>query len=78
MRLTISPVAEQDIEAIGDLIAQDNPTRALSFTEALYQQCCLIGENPLALSCTSRTGGINQKLHLWPLLAPVQYNGHGG
>lgn len=46
MKLTVSPLAEQDIEAIGDYIAQDNPVRALSFTEDLYQQCCVIGENP--------------------------------
>jgi len=46
MKLTVSPLAEQDIEAIGDYIAQDNPIRALSFTEELYQQCSLIGENP--------------------------------
>ncbi|MCU5773126.1 type II toxin-antitoxin system RelE/ParE family toxin [Erwiniaceae bacterium BAC15a-03b] len=46
MKLNISPLAEQDIEAIGDYIAQDNPQRALSFTGELYQQCCLIGETP--------------------------------
>ncbi|QGX91124.1 type II toxin-antitoxin system RelE/ParE family toxin [Tatumella sp. TA1] len=47
MRLGISPQAEQDIEAIGDYIAQDNPVRALSFTEELYQQCLLIAEAPV-------------------------------
>ncbi|MBT0731150.1 type II toxin-antitoxin system RelE/ParE family toxin [Rosenbergiella nectarea] len=47
MRLGISPQAEQDIEAIGDYIAQDNPVRALSFTEELYQQCLLIAESPV-------------------------------
>lgn len=46
MKLTVSPLAEQDIEAIGDYIAQDNPVRALSFTEDLYRQCCVIGDNP--------------------------------
>lgn len=46
MKLTVSPLAERDIEEIGDYIAQDNPVRALSFTENLYQQCCLIGDNP--------------------------------
>lgn len=38
MALSLSPRAEQDIEEIGDYIAQDNPARALSFTEALHQQ----------------------------------------
>ncbi len=46
MKLGISPLAEQDMEAIGDYIAQDNPVRAVSFTEELYQQCLLIGESP--------------------------------
>ncbi|MDH0053349.1 toxin ParE1/3/4 [Pantoea sp. PA1] len=47
MKLSISPLAEQDIEAIGDYIAQDNPVRVVSFTEELYQQCLLIAESPV-------------------------------
>ncbi len=47
MKLGISPLAEQDMEAIGDYIAQDNPVRAVSFTEELYQQCLLIVESPV-------------------------------
>ncbi|AMG56504.1 type II toxin-antitoxin system RelE/ParE family toxin [Pantoea vagans] len=47
MKLGISPLAEQDIEAIGDYIAQDNPVRAVSFMEELYQQCLLIAESPV-------------------------------
>lgn len=47
MKLGISPQAEQDMEAIGDYIAQDNPVRAVSFTEELYQQCLLIAETPV-------------------------------
>lgn len=47
MKLGISPLAEQDLEAIGDYIAQDNPVRAVSFTEELYQQCLLIAESPV-------------------------------
>ncbi|MCV5919442.1 type II toxin-antitoxin system RelE/ParE family toxin, partial [Escherichia coli] len=27
MKLTVSPLAEHDLEAIGDWIAQDNPVR---------------------------------------------------
>lgn len=47
VKLGISPLAEQDIEAIGDYIAQDNPVRAVSFIEELYQQCLLIAESPV-------------------------------
>lgn len=32
MKLGISPLAEQELETIGDYIAQDNPVRAFSFT----------------------------------------------
>lgn len=46
MKLAISPLAEQDLEAIGDWIAKDNPVRALSFIEELYQKCLLIAESP--------------------------------
>lgn len=34
-------------EAIGDWIAQNNPVRAISCTEELYQQCLLIAESPV-------------------------------
>lgn len=47
MKLGISPLAEADLESIGDWIAQDNPARAVSFTEELYQQCLLIAESPV-------------------------------
>lgn len=41
MKLGISPLAEQDMEAIGDYIARDNPVRAV-----MYQQCLMIAESP--------------------------------
>lgn len=47
MKLGVSPLAEQDLEAIGDYIAQDNPVRAVSFMEELYRQCLLIAESPV-------------------------------
>lgn len=46
MRLTLTPLAEQDLEAIGDYIAADNPTRALSFIRELRTQCQRIAANP--------------------------------
>lgn len=42
----ISPLAEQDLEAIGDFIAQDNPQRALTFIAELRGQCARIAANP--------------------------------
>lgn len=37
VRYRISPLAEQDLEAIGDFIAQDNPHRALTFIAELRE-----------------------------------------
>ena len=46
MRLVITPLAEQDIESIGDYIARDNPRRALSFIRELRSQCQRISKTP--------------------------------
>ena len=46
MRLAISPLAEQDLEAIGDYIAAGSSTRALSFVRSLRTQCLRIALNP--------------------------------
>ena len=47
MYLVFTPRAEQDLEAIGDYIAADNPKRAVSFVRELRQQCQRIAQNPL-------------------------------
>lgn len=46
MQLFVTPLAEQDLEAIGDHIALDNPSRALSFVMALHAHCQRICINP--------------------------------
>ena len=46
MRLAYTPRAEQDLEAIADYIAADNPGRALSFVRELRAQCQRITLNP--------------------------------
>ena len=46
MRLFVTPLAEQDLEEIGDYIAQDNPKRAISFIMKLHEQCRKICINP--------------------------------
>jgi len=53
-RFVISQLAEQDIESIGDYIAQDNPHRALTFIAELRSQCAKISLSPKAYS--SRPG----------------------
>lgn len=48
MRVTLSPLAERDLEAIGDYIAKDNPSRALSFIAELRTRCAAIARAPRA------------------------------
>ena len=47
MQLVIKPLAEQDLEAIGDYIARDNPARAVTFVRELRDHCQRIANNPL-------------------------------
>ncbi len=46
MRLLFTPMAESDLESIGDYIASDNPHRAITFVRELRQQCQRIALNP--------------------------------
>jgi toxin ParE1/3/4 len=48
MRCAFTPLAEADLETIGDYIARDNPRRALSFIRELRQRCARIAEMPRA------------------------------
>ena len=48
MRVVFSPKAEDDLEEIGDYIAQDNPGRALTFLDELRARSLAIAENPQA------------------------------
>ncbi|KRA98143.1 hypothetical protein ASD83_13920 [Devosia sp. Root685] len=46
MRVNISGLAEADIEAIADFIAEDNPMRAGSFARELWDACVGLGDAP--------------------------------
>ena len=46
MLLSITPLASQDLEEIGDFIAQDNPLRAVEFLTELQAHCETILRNP--------------------------------
>jgi toxin ParE1/3/4 len=48
MRCAFTPLAEADLEAIGDYIARDNPRRALTFVREMRQRCEWIAEMPRA------------------------------
>ncbi len=42
MQCVFSPLAELDLEEIGDYIARDNPSRAVSFIREIREQCAKI------------------------------------
>jgi len=48
MGVLFTPLAETDLEEIGDYIAQDNPARALTFIQDIRAQCQKVGKSPLA------------------------------
>lgn len=76
MKLGISPLAEQDMEAIGDYIAQDNPVRAVSFTEVTIP--AMLADSRVAgyLQRKTGTGTERQKLYLRALSHRVHGAGH--
>jgi plasmid stabilization system protein ParE len=47
MRVELSSFVEGDLDAIADYIAQDNPTRAVSFIREIGAQILVVGQNPL-------------------------------
>jgi len=48
MRLELSPLAETDLEAIGDYIAMDSPANALRYIQEMRAQCRKITKAPMA------------------------------
>lgn len=56
MRVTLSPLAERDLEAIGDHIAGDNPSRALSFIAELRTRFAAIAKAPRAYRARRELG----------------------
>jgi toxin ParE1/3/4 len=45
-KLSYRPRAEEDLEAIYQLIAQDSPARAFNFIEQIQQRCDLLRDSP--------------------------------
>jgi len=48
MKYRISDEAQRDLVGIGQHIAQDNPTRALSFVDEITEKFRLVAERPLS------------------------------
>ena len=47
MQVVFTVQAEQDLEEIGDYIAIDNPSRAVSFVREIREHCVKISSSPL-------------------------------
>ena len=56
MGVLFTPLADTDLEEIGDYIAQDNPARALTFIQEIRAQCQKIGKSPLAYRARPELG----------------------
>lgn len=65
MIVHISAEAERDLEAIGDYIARDDPTRALSFVQELRAKCLKLADLPEGFPVVPRyeTHGIRRRAH---------------
>jgi toxin ParE1/3/4 len=48
VRLTFAPKALQDLQDIGDFVAQDNPSRAITFVKEMVGHCTKLASAPEA------------------------------
>jgi len=64
MQVIFSVQAEQDLEEIGDYIAADNPSRAVSFVREISEHCAKIASSPLGYVARPELGeGIRSCAH---------------
>ena len=65
MKLVLTKEAEGALFFIGDYIAQDNPSRALSFVEELERRCVALLDQPRAYPLVPRheASGIRRAVH---------------
>jgi toxin ParE1/3/4 len=60
----LRPKAVEDLEAIGDFIASDNPARAITFIDDLLGVCARIAERPQAYQRRDDLArGVRQAIH---------------
>jgi len=65
MQVVFAHAAETDLKAIVDHIAQDNPSRALSFVLELRESCVGLAELPFGYAVARRLSGsdIRRRVH---------------
>ena len=63
-RILIRRVARDDVDSISEYISQDNPHRAGSFIEELYEKVRMIAERPLSFPARDDiSNGLRSALH---------------
>ncbi|WLE00497.1 type II toxin-antitoxin system RelE/ParE family toxin (plasmid) [Agrobacterium leguminum] len=65
MKVRFTTEAKADLQQIGDYIAKDNPSRALSFIDVLEQKCLTIAASTKAFPLVPRyeQHGIRRRVH---------------
>lgn len=65
MIVYLSAEAEYDLETIGDYIARDNPTRALTFMKELRAKCLDLADMPERFPLVPRyeANGVRRRIH---------------
>lgn len=54
MIVVLTDEAESDLERIGDWIAADNPSRAITFVQLLREKCLTLADAPLGYTLVRR------------------------
>ncbi len=63
-RTRFRPKSVEDLEAIADFIAADNPPRAVSFVDEIFARCAAIAEQPRAYQRRDDLAtGLRQAVH---------------
>ncbi|WP_429819418.1 type II toxin-antitoxin system RelE/ParE family toxin [Ensifer sp. B1-9] len=65
MKVCFTTEAKLDLQQIGDYIAKENPSRALSFVDELEQKCLSLATSPRAFPLVPRYEGygIRRQVH---------------
>ncbi|MGH8111563.1 MAG: type II toxin-antitoxin system RelE/ParE family toxin [Rhodanobacteraceae bacterium] len=65
MRVRLTRHAEADLDDIATFIARDNPFRALTFAEELYEKCMALADMPSAFPLIPRYEalGVRRRVH---------------
>jgi plasmid stabilization system protein ParE len=65
MKVRLSAEARRDLIVIGDFIARDNPSRAISFIKELTDKCAGLADMPLSFALVPRyeKKGIRRRVH---------------